>query len=308
MRVHPAEHGGGRKSRAFPAGTALSGTSTHLPKGCVMQEKPFRFGVVATANEGPAKWRDTARRAEQLGYATLLTPDNLGLPAPAVSLATAAAVTSTLRVGSFVLASPLRTPRAAAWEAHSLAVLTEGRFELGLGTGIPAMREAAAQIGLPYGTGPQRLAQVSETIDHVRALESAHIPIMIAAGGPKARALAGAKADIVTLAAGPLAGRDRIDAMVAEVREAAGDRAGDIELAMNLFVVGDRVPPWVEQFTGTDAATLIAHDSLTMLRGDTGQMVDELQRRRDRFGVSYISASGLFLEQLAPVVERLAGR
>jgi hypothetical protein len=53
---------------------------------------------------------------------------------------------------------------------------------------------------------------------------------------------------------------------------------------------------------------LIAHDSLTMLRGDTTQMADELQRRRDSLGVSCISVNAAFCEQLAPVVQLLTGR
>jgi alkanesulfonate monooxygenase SsuD/methylene tetrahydromethanopterin reductase-like flavin-dependent oxidoreductase (luciferase family) len=130
----------------------------------------------------------------------------------------------------------------------------------------------------------------------------------MAAGGPKARALAAATADIITLATGPLTTRGEVAQMVSEVREHAGDRAQEIELAMNLFVIGEEVPPWIEQFIGADAATLIAHDSLTMLRGDTTQMADELQRRRDSFGVSYISVNAAFCEQLAPVVQLLTGR
>jgi probable F420-dependent oxidoreductase len=274
-----------------------------------MSDRLFRFGVVGVAQAGATQWRETARRVEQLGYATLLTPDNLGLAAPTVSLAIAAAVTTTLRVGTFVLASPLRTPRAAAWDAHSLSVLTDNRFELGLGTGLPAMRQAAEELGLPYGSAARRLAQVSETIDHLRALEDdRRTPILIAAGGPKARALAATKADIVTLANSSLTPRDEIAEAIAEVRRVAGDRADRIEFAMNIFMVGEELPQWTQQFIGADAATLIAHDSLTMLRGGTQDMVDELQRRRDQFRVSYISVNSAFYEQLAPVVERLAGR
>ena len=47
---------------------------------------------------------------------------------------------------------------------------------------------------------------------------------------------------------------------------------------------------------------------MNMLRGSVTEMSDELLRRRDAFGVSYVSVNGAFLEQLAPVVERLAGR
>jgi probable F420-dependent oxidoreductase len=273
-----------------------------------MTNKTFRFGAVAAPQSGAKQWQDTARRAEELGYSTLLTPDNLHLPAPAVSLGIAAGVTTRLRVGTFVLASPLRTPRAAAWEAHSLSVLTDGRFELGLGTGLPAMREAAEELGLPYGSGSQRLAQVAETIDHVRKLDgTSHTPIMVAASGPKAQALAGAKADIVTLAVGPLASREETRAVVDNIRAAAGDRADEIEYAMNIFVVGDQVPPWIQGFIGADAATLIEHDSLTMLRGSVSQMADELQRRREELGVSYVSVNSAFMEEFAPLVERLTG-
>jgi len=95
--------------------------------------------------------------------------------------------------------------------------------------------------------------------------------------------------------------------MVTDIRTHAGDRAGDIEFAMNLFVIGEQVPPWAEQFIGADAAALIAHDSLTLLRGDTQEMADELQRRREDLGVSYVCVNAAFYEQLAPVVELLTG-
>ncbi|WP_033289547.1 LLM class flavin-dependent oxidoreductase [Amycolatopsis jejuensis] len=270
-----------------------------------MAGKTFRFGVVATAQDGGEKWRDTARRAEDLGYSTLLSPDNLHLPTPTAALAAAAAVTTELRVGSFVLASPLRTPRAAAWEAHSLSVVTDGRFELGLGTGLPSMREAAAELGLPYGTGAERLAQVSDTISHVRRLDGdVHTPVMVAAGGPKARRMAGERADIVTLAGSVLTSRADTANHVAEVRAAGRE----VELAMNIFVVGDEVPPWIRGFVGADAETLIAHDSLTILRGGPAAMADELQRRREDLGVSYFSVNGAFLDAFAPVIDRLSGR
>ena len=46
--------------------------------------------------------------------------------------------------------------------------------------------------------------------------------------------------------------------------------------ALNLFVVGEVVPPWIEQFIGADAATLIERDSLAMVRGTPRQIADEL--------------------------------
>ena len=133
-----------------------------------------------------------------------------------------------------------------------------------------------------------------------------HTPVLMAAGGPKSLALAGQIADIVAIPAGPLATRDEVAATIAVFRERS-DRAAEIELAMNLFVVGDQVPPWVRGFLGVDAEQLIAADSLTMLRGNVDEMADELRRRRDALGVSYISVNEAFVEQFAPLVERLTG-
>jgi alkanesulfonate monooxygenase SsuD/methylene tetrahydromethanopterin reductase-like flavin-dependent oxidoreductase (luciferase family) len=248
-----------------------------------------------------------AKRVEKLGYNTLLMPDNLQLLSPIPALAVAASVTTELRVGTFVLASPLRPPRSVSWEAHSLSVLVDGRFELGVGTGLPSMKEPAESLGLPFGTTTERLAQVGVAIDHLRELDGErHTPVLVAAAGPKARAFAAAKADIVTFAGGPFVTREETATAAAEVTEAAGGR--EIEFAMNLFVVGDEVPPQIEQFIHADAAALIERDSLAMVRGTPRQIADELERRREAFGVSYISVNGAFFEELAPVVELLSGR
>lgn len=270
-----------------------------------MSDHRFRFGVVATPQDSH-QWRATALRVAELGYSTLLMPDGLQLLSPFPALATAAA-NAQVRVGTFVLAASLRPPRTAAWEAHSLTVLTGGRFELGIGTGLPhTATQAAHKLGLPLQSPTERLTAVSEIIDHLRTLDgNTHTPVLIAAGGPRARALAAEKADIITLAARPLTSRTELAQMVTDIRTHAGDRADSIELAMNVFVVGEQIPPWAEQYIGADAATLIAHDSTTLLRGTTRQMADELQRRRDNLGFTYICVSDAFHDQLAPVVELL---
>lgn len=272
--------------------------------------KPFTFGVVATPQGGPEQWIAAARRVEELGYASLLMPDGIQLLSPFPSLTLAAHATEHLRVGTFVLAGPLRTPYQAAWEAHSVSVLTGGRFDLGIGTGRPAVRAAAATVGLPYGSASERLAQVEQTVATLRELDgdAVRTPILMAAGGPRSRALAARVADTVTLAADALAPRSELEAMAASVRAEAGERAAEIELAMNIFVVGEELPPWTEKFIGADAKSLIEADSMTMLRGTTDEIVDELQRRRETIGVSSISVNQAFFEQLAPVVERLSGK
>jgi len=128
------------------------------------------------------------------------------------------------------------------------------------------------------------------------------------AGSPGSRALAAKTADIITLVVDPLATRAHVGADAAELMAAAKEHGRFPELAMNVFVVGDEVPDRLRRHVRTDAATLIAHDSLTMLRGGPDDIADELQRRRDAFGVSYITIHATFAELFAPVVERLRGR
>lgn len=98
-------------------------------------ERRFRFGAVAGFGRTGQEWAAAARHIEQLGFSTLLCPDVTGMFAPFQALSAAAAATSTLRLGSYVLAAPLRTPGEVAWETASLDVLSGGRFELGIGAG-----------------------------------------------------------------------------------------------------------------------------------------------------------------------------
>jgi alkanesulfonate monooxygenase SsuD/methylene tetrahydromethanopterin reductase-like flavin-dependent oxidoreductase (luciferase family) len=271
--------------------------------------KPFRFGVQALPTEGSA-WLATARRGEELGYSTLLMPDGTQLMATMPALAMAAGATTTLHVGAFVLASPLRPPRLAAWDAHSLSALSGGRFEFGIGTGRPEVIEQAVSLtGQPRTTGAQRLALAEQAVDALRELDGDdHTPVLIAAGGPKARRFAAAKADIVTLAHGPLISRDDRARLTAEVREAAGSRAEAIEFVSPIFVVGDEPPPFALRFLEVDWDALVAHDSLMILRGSPQEMAGELQRRRETLGISYFTVNSTFIEEFAPVVELLAGR
>jgi len=186
-----------------------------------------------------------------------------------------------------------------------MSVLTDGRFEFGIGTGRPDARGEVEQLGRPWGSGAQRLEQLQETVAHLRELDGdGHTPVLIAAGGPRALAFAAAEADIVTLAAQASTPRAEVAAMADRLRELAGPRTP--ELSMNVFAVGDEIPPWMARFAG-DVSNLPA-DTLALLRGTPQQMADELQRRREALGVSYYAVGEAFAELFAPVAELLAGR
>jgi hypothetical protein len=76
---------------------------------------------------------------------------------------------------------------------------------------------------------------------------------------------------------------------------------------MNLLAVGDEPAPWLERFTGVGVAELVAGGAVSVLPGTARQAADTLLRRREEFGVSYLTVNSGFLEQLAPVVELLRG-
>src|SRR5262245_49644173 len=200
--------------------------------------RPFRFGVTVPIRTDLPTWRDRIRRLADSGYSTLLMPDvPRWQPAPGPTLALAAALAD-LRVGTWVYAAPLRPAWSTAWEAHSLSVLTKGRFEMGVGTGRPGIEDELRELGLPAVSPGGRLAQVRETVAALRDLDGPdlHKPVVMAVRGPKAQALAAEVADTVTFAV--VVGEPR-----AEVARLARDFRAirDVELALHVPVIGDTV-------------------------------------------------------------------
>ncbi|MBV9207887.1 MAG: LLM class flavin-dependent oxidoreductase [Actinobacteria bacterium] len=264
----------------------------------------MRFGVVAPIRTELPAWRDQVRRIAGSGYSTLLMPDvQQWQPAPGPTLAVAATLAPGLRVGTWVYASPLRTPRSVAWEAHSLSVLTEGRFEMGIGTGRPGIEDELRQFGLPVPAAGERLAQVRDAITWLRDLDGPelHTPVAMAVRGPKARALAAGLADTVTFVAMPDDSRAEIMRMAAEVRAVR-----DVELALHVPVVGDAVAPFMTR-PDTNPAALRAADSLMALPSDPAAATEEILRRREESGFTYFVIGANAAEALAPVVAQLTG-
>ena len=265
--------------------------------------RPFRFGVVAPIRTDLPAWRDQVRRIADTGYSTLLMPDvQQWQPAPGPTLAVAASLTD-LRVGTWVYASPLRTPRSVAWEAHSLTVLTEGRFEMGIGTGRPGIEDELRQLGLPVVTPAERLSQVRDAITSLRDLDGPglHTPVAMAVRGPKARAMAVEFADTVTFASTPSDSRTEIIQMAADF-----GAIRDVELALHVPVVGDAVSPFMAP-PDTDPAALRAADSLLALPADPKAAIEEVLRRREEGGFSYFVVGANAADALAPVVDQLTG-
>jgi F420-dependent oxidoreductase-like protein len=161
-----------------------------------------------------------AREADRLGYAVCWAAEAYGSDAATV-LSWVAAQTERIDIGSAVFQIPARTPAMTAMTAATLDSLSGGRFRLGLGVSGPQVSEGwhgvrfAAPLGrtreyvdiinlaftrkkleysgkhfqLPLPDGPGKRIQL--TVHPVRE----HIPIYLAAVGPKNLELAGEIAD-----------------------------------------------------------------------------------------------------------------
>jgi alkanesulfonate monooxygenase SsuD/methylene tetrahydromethanopterin reductase-like flavin-dependent oxidoreductase (luciferase family) len=250
-------------------------------------------------------WREQVLRIADSGYSTLLMPDVPNWqPAPGPTLAFAAGQAD-LRVGTWVYASPLRPAWSTAGEAHSLSVLTDGRFEMGIGTGRPGIEELLGELGMPVVSPGERLAQVRQTVAALRELDGAerHTPVVMAVGGPKTTALAAEIADTVIFTLALSKPRAEVTGLAREFLAAR-----DVELALHVPVVGDGVAAFMASPQDTDPVALHAADSLAVLPKDPAAAAEEIQRRREEAGYSYFVFGAAFADVLAPTVARLAGQ
>jgi probable F420-dependent oxidoreductase len=131
--------------------------------------QPFRFGVNVWRATSRAEWVEKARKLEDLGYAVLSVPDHLAdLFAPLPALVSAAEATTRLRVGTYVLNNDLRHPVLVAREAATVDLLTDGRFQLGLGAGH--MQSEYDQAGLGFDAAGTRVARLAEAVTIIKGL------------------------------------------------------------------------------------------------------------------------------------------
>jgi probable F420-dependent oxidoreductase len=309
--------------------------------------KPFRFGINARDAGSRAEWQDKARAIEARGYSALLVPDHLAaMLAPIPAAVSAAAATKSLRVGTNVLNNNFRHPVLVAREAATADLLTDGRFELGLGAGH--IRSEHEQAGLPFERGRVRVERLTEAVTiikglldgtevtfagqhyrvtghniHPRPVQQPHPPVMIGGNGPRLLTLAAKEADIVgfsgiTFALGgtePDFSAWRTggaDERVRLVREAAGARIDQLELSALLqrVVVTEHRRQAAEELTRAwrHLTTEEILEAPFVLIGTVDEMVEALQARRDRWGISFFVTFEQYLETLAPVVARLTGK
>jgi probable F420-dependent oxidoreductase len=290
--------------------------------------RPFRFGVVSVMARSQSEWIANVQKAEALGYSTWLVPDHLYTDiAPLTALGVAAGVTTTLRIGSLVFCNDFRHPALLAKEAATLDLLSNGRFEFGLGAGY--LLADYTQIGLAFEPPGTRIARLTEALELMKRLfteetvdfagtyytvtqlqgkpkpvQHPHPPIFLGASGKRLLSLGAKHADSLGIGFNPWK-RERTEVTpeeiaqkVAWVREAAGERFAQLELGYTVFHL---------VLTDGKAEGPLPH-SVHVLAGSVEKIVDEIVARRAQYGFSYVQVLEQQMEAFAPVVARLAGQ
>lgn len=286
-----------------------------------------------------ADWLDLARRAEAAGFDTLLAADHPGsCAAPFVALAAAAAVTTTIRLGSYVSNAAVREPILLAADVATLDVVSGGRALLGLGAGhTPAEWDAIGQVR-PNVTGRvDRCIAVAEATVRLLAGEQVtvatpeltmlnaqlteprpvqeRVPLLIGTANSRLLGWAGEHADIVGLTG---FGRTKSDGHQHEARWRLADIDAQVELAR---AGGDATLEALVQLveiTDDAEAVLAEHaerlamsvDELRqvpfLLVGTADEVVGAVRSHRERWGITRYAVRRAGLDALGPLLPRLA--
>src|ERR1700754_3087983 len=223
--------------------------------------EPLRFiAPMPRLQNNGAAWVSEVRRLERLGFHAVAVSHHVTKGwqlSPLAAVAFAAASAKRLRVLSLVMQNDLQHPAMLAKDIATIDALSEGRVELGIGTGWHADDYTA--VGLPFENGRTRTARLAEAlevirryftmesvdfagdnyrINHMEALprcvQRPNPPILVGAGGPRMLDLAGRTADIVGLHA-------RMGGNVTDQASAVADLTSDsIEAKIERVLAGAR--------------------------------------------------------------------
>lgn len=311
------------------------------------EHRPFRFGVMHVAIPSREGLKEDVQRAEALGYSTFSFGDHVfaGL-APVSAVASAAAFTSTIRIGTLTFANDLRNPVMLAREVSTIDALSDGRFEFGIGSGY-SLRDYT-WTGTSFDSPRTRVERLIEAVGLLKrvftedevdldgtyyTLRNAAIspkpfqkpwpPFLIGGGGKRVLQFAAREADIVGigLKSTPDGGFDWADISpeaharkVQWVREASGNRWGmqDLNILVNVCEVNGDPEPYARKTLDAFKApgTVSVEDLLAspyVLVGSEDAIVEKLQRLRETSSVNYVTVRATVMEAFAPIVARLSG-
>jgi len=312
-----------------------------------MSKKQFRFGVTSIGAQTAKMWKEKVSRTEELGYSTLLIPDHfIEQIATIPALMSAASLTSSLRVGSIVCSNDFRHPILLAKEAATIDMLSGGRFELGIGAGW--LKSEYDAIGIPFDTPGTRVARLEEAVQVIKSyfkgdqvifegkyyqinsekglesipvpVQKPHPPILIGGGGKRMLTLAAREADIIGLALRTSAlgtGPDptdiatTINQKIEWIKQAAGNRYNDLEIHIQTWAVmitDDRESSAKLLGKQFPLPPEILLNLPYLLIGSADEIIEQIEKYRESYGISYYSIFEQYQEDFAPVVAYLSSK
>lgn len=305
----------------------------------------FRFGVQVSKETSAKGWAELARRTEASGYEVLTMPDHFtDQLAPVPALMAAASATTTLRVGALVFDNDYKHPVVLAKELATIDLLSDGRLDIGLGAGW--MISDYEEAGMPYDSPKVRIDRFIEGVAVIRGAMAegsfsfsgdhytttkyngqpkpvqARPPLLIGGGGKRVLSYAAREADIIgingTLTAGVVGPEalstmtaESVDEKVAIVATAGAHRINDIEMNIRTFfvkVTNDRAATveGISSMFGVSKELIDA--SPFALIGSVEECIEQLLKRRERWGFSYTIVGAENIDECAPIVAALRGK
>lgn len=293
--------------------------------------KPFRFGAFPNLRKESLlveEWTQAVKQIEKLGYSTVFRDDHFHTRSsdPIAMLASAASVTETLNIGSFVFGVDYRHPAVLAKAGATLHLLSSGRFEFGIGAGYRPYDYNAT--GIPLDPASTRVERLEEALKIIKSMwtqdrtsftgkhyqiseiekagylpEGEHPKIMIGGGGRKMLKLAAKYADIVGIIPrwrGSItpeyaneASIEGIKKKIIRVKNAAKDFGRDPdEIEFQQYIsrteITDNPEPMIENIAKTFGfSTDLVNASEMVNIGSISDIRDRIQRLREETGVNY---------------------
>jgi probable F420-dependent oxidoreductase len=268
--------------------------------------------------QDPAQWLGLARRAEELGFDALYVADHPGACAsPFVALAAAAAVTTRLRLGSYVSNAGVREPILLASDVATLDVVSGGRAILGLGAGhTPAEWAAVGKVRPDVRGRVDHCIAVAEAttrmlagdgMDEPRAVQ-AKVPLLFGGGNTRLLRWAGEHADMIglsglgrTLEDGHRHetrwARDQIDAQV----ELCGDKPIEA-LVQRVVETEDAAAAYAEMAKELDEDEADLAAAPYVLAGTPAEIAAKLREIEQRWGITRYAVRVPAIETITAVM------
>lgn len=308
------------------------------------QQRPFSFAAMMRNAESGAEFLDRARQIEQYGYTTVAMVDHFNPTySPTPGLTAVAVAAPSLRVLATVYDNDFRNPVLLAKEIATMDQISGGRVDFGLGAGWHKVDYD--QSGIQYDRPGVRISRMEEALKVFKGAWSGeefnfegehysvknhtgyplpaqqpHPPIYIGGGGQRILGIAGREANIIGVHVrfGPDGALDSADTIRAEmekkigwIKDGAGDRFDDIELALLVFAArvvdsDDDKRAEIQSIADANEMPFEAVDaSPYFLVGSEDELVEQIQGLRNTFGISHFTVTPGDVDGFASVVQRL---